>query len=221
MEETRKEGGAGTAIWLTGLIAAVMFFVSLIAFAAARTDGYSHGTKAVSELGAVGAPNAMAFNLSAMIAPGFLIVILAITLARLPGSRIGPSMLAGSGLLLALAGVCPVDPENMRSATSLGHVIGALGSGLLWAAALSWLGSFLSKQPGLRGWGRLTPWFLLFLLVNIGWQATFQTTGLVLPGWGQRIALVGYFGWVAITGLMLWRRDQAVVGHRQRQNTDG
>lgn len=208
MEAVNTSGAKPEAAWLVGPLAGLIFFSSLIGFAAARTDGYSHATKAVSELGAIGAPGAWAFNITAMIVPGVLVAALAMALSGLPGKRTGPALLAASGLLLVLAGICPVDPANLSAPTSIGHALGAMGSGLLWAVALPWLGGLLSRQPGLYAWGRITPWFLLFLLVNIGWQATFQATGLVLPGWGQRIAFSGYFLWVGITGFLLWRRKR-------------
>lgn len=46
-----------------GGFAVVWFWTLLLGFAAARTDGYSHLTKAVSELGSVGAPNGTVWNL--------------------------------------------------------------------------------------------------------------------------------------------------------------
>jgi hypothetical membrane protein len=191
---------------LAGPLAGAIGASAVIGFAALRTDGYSHATKAISELGAVGAPAATAFNLTAMIVPGFLIAAFGVALARLPGKRTGPILLIGSGLLLALAGMFPVDPSDMGAPTSIGHIIGAMGSGLLWAVALPWLGGLLVRQPGLRAWGQVTPWFMFFLIVNIGWQVAFQATGVVLPGWGQRIAFGGYFLWAAVTGILLWER---------------
>src|SRR3989304_1137074 len=54
----------------------IRFLVALLAFAAARTD-YSHLTKAVSELGAIGAPHALAWNILGFGAVGVLVVIFA------------------------------------------------------------------------------------------------------------------------------------------------
>lgn len=199
------------AAWLAGPLAGLLFVPSVIGFAAARTDGYSHATKAVSELGAIGAPSAAAFNLLAFIAPGLLIAWFGLSLARLGSNRVGPMLLVGSGLLLALAGVSPGDVDDYGAATTIGHAIGAVGSGALWAAALFWLRPLLSLQFGLVTWGRITPWFLLFMVVHIGWQVAFRATGVVLPGWGQRIGFLGYFLWFAITGILLWRQHDAVI----------
>lgn len=202
--------------WLAAPLAGLLFGTCVLAFAAARTDGYAHATKAVSELGAIGAPSALAFNLLAFIVPGLLIAWLGMALARRAQNREGPLLLAGSGLMIAVAGVFPVDIDNDGAATSLGHVVGVAGSGLLWIASLFWMGPLLARQFGLVRWGRTTPWFALFLFVHIGWQVAWQATGLVLPGWGQRIGFLGYFLWVGVTGLLLWRQENA-TGHSGKE----
>jgi len=195
--------------WLAGPSAGALFTITVVGFAAIRNDGYSHGTKAVSELGVVGAPAAGLFNLLGFIAPGLLIAWFSWSLLRVAQRRIGPLLLLGSGLLFAVAGIFPAELDKPEAVTSLGHVIGAIGSGLLWAAALFWMGPLLSRQFGLTSWGRVTPWFLLFLVVHSGWQVTFQATGQVLPGWGQRIGFLGYLLWFGVTGWLLWRhRDR-------------
>lgn len=192
---------------MAGPLAGLTFAASVIGFAAARTDGYSHATKAVSELGAVGAPSAAAFNLFGFILPGLLIAWFGLSLARGADNRVGPVLLIGSGLLLGLAGIAPGDLDDYRAPTSIGHFVGSVGSGTLWGAALFWLGPLLSRRFGLEKLGRITPWFLLFMVVHIGWQVAFRATGVVLPGWGQRIGFLGYFLWPAIAGILLWHRS--------------
>lgn len=204
----REAPGSATAL-LAAPLAGTMFGFSLMAFAAARTDGYSHATKAVSELGAVGAPSALAFNVLAFIVPGLLIIWFGMSLIRESQRRTGPLLLAGSGLMIVVAGLFAVDLDDSGAATSLGHVVGVVGSGLLWIASLFWTGPLLVRHFGLVRWGRITPWFALFLFVHIGWQVAWQATGLVLPGWGQRIGFLGYFLWIGITGVLLWRRGSA------------
>lgn len=193
------------ALWLTGPAAAILFAVSVVGFAAVRTDGYTHGTKAVSELGAIGAPSAAAFNLLGFILPGALIVVFALALAAVSGRKSGPYLLVLSGMFMALAGLAPAKLDTPRSLTMILHIVGAMGAGVFWVAALFWLGPLLRSQFHLKAWGRLTPWFGLFLLTNVGWQAAYQSTGAVLPGWGQRIGFLGIFLWLAITGILLWR----------------
>lgn len=193
------------APWLAGPASGALFAASVIGFAALRTDGYSHATKAISELGSIGAPLAGAFNLLGFIVPGALVVLFSARLARNADRKTGPFLLIASGLLLALAGLSPAELDNYQATTTLWHVVGAMGAGAFWVAALFWLGPLLRRDFGLQAWGKITPWFALFMLANIAWQVAFRATGLVLPGWGQRIGFFGYFLWFAMTGLLLWR----------------
>jgi hypothetical membrane protein len=193
------------AQWLAGPAAAALFGLSLIGFAAARTDGYSHATKAVSELGAIGAPCAFAFNVLAFIAPGALLAWFSFRLASVADRRAGPLLLGASALMLILSGASPAKLDDYNATTTLLHIVGAMGAGLFWASALFWTGPLLSRQFGLPSWGKASPWFGLFMVANIAWQIAFQATGLVLPGWGQRIGFFGYFCWFAVTGWLLWR----------------
>ena len=188
--------------WLAGPAAASLFAASVTIFAALRQDGYTHGTKAVSELGSTGAPNALAFNLLGFVLPGLLVMAFAAFLTWRTGSRTGGRLLALSGACLCLAGLAPVDMAARGSMLSILHLVGAMGSGFAWTLALFPLGRAL-RRAGWPRWGRITPWFGLFLFANVGWQVVYQSSGLVLPGWGQRIAFLGYFAWLAITGLLL------------------
>ena len=194
---------------LSGPLSAIMFAVCVIGFAALRSDDYAHSTKAVSELGAIGAPMAFAFNTFGFIIPGMLILVLAISISNLTPpntSRVATTLLAMSGIAMILAGVFPVDMENSNSFTSLAHTIGALASGLCWGLSLFWFRKVFLTQMELEKLGRLTLWFLLFPAVNIAWQITWQTTGAVLPGWGQRIAFAGYFLWLSWAGIAIFRK---------------
>src|SRR5690606_24027298 len=111
---------------MAGPLAAIVFLISLLLFAALRQDGYSHATKAVSELGALGAPNALLFNLFGFIAPGLLIAFFACGLrglARAGGSAVGLVLLGLSGLALAAAGIFPADMAHRDAWTTVAHSI--------------------------------------------------------------------------------------------------
>ena len=195
-------------LYLAAPIAALLFTCSVVGFAALRKDGYTHGTKAVSELGAVDAPMAVAFNTLALILPGLLIVVFALALIKDFRRRAGPLMLAAAGVFLTLSGLAPADMDNMRAITTLLHVIGAIGAGVLWTLSLFWLGPMLRELSSLNRWGAVTPWFSLFMLVHIGWQVVFNIVGSGLPGWGQRFGFLGFFLWPAVTGLLLWKLQE-------------
>ena len=194
----------------SGPLAAVLFAACLIGFAAVRPE-YSHATKAVSELGAAGAPNATLFNVYGFMLPGMLVAVLGLVLHREiqdpKRSPLGPALLIVSGLSVAGAGLLPLDLDNVQGALSLGHMLMVQASGLSYALALFVLGARMGKDERWRAFGRITPWFVLFLLANIAWQVAWLNTGAVLPGWGQRIGFFGYFGWVALAGLMAVRAE--------------
>ena len=196
---------------MAGPAAAVLFAASVVGFAAMRTDGYTHGTKAVSELGAKGAPLAAEFNTVGFIVPGILVVVLAAVLYRRVTAprKAGPVLLALSGISLAITGIFPVDMEVRSSVSSQLHLAGAMLCGVLWALSLFWLAPQLKKDARFPTMARLTPWFVLFLVANVAWQIVWQSTGALLPGWGQRIGFAGYFLWLAIIGsLLAFSRDQ-------------
>jgi hypothetical membrane protein len=191
-------------------LAGLVFWSSLLGFAAARAD-YTHGTKAVSELGAIGVPAGLAFNLLAFVLPGALVAIFGWALAYATNRRVGPWLLILSGAFLVVAGAAPLDMADLGSVTSRWHLIGAMGSGLLWIPALFFCGPVLVHEFGLRAWGRITPFCSIFLLANVAWQAAYQSGAAILPGWGQRIGFLGYFLWFAVTGYLLWRQNRRVM----------
>lgn len=193
--------------WLgwSGPAAALTFATSVVGFAAARHDGYTHATKAISELGAMGAENALAFNVTGFMIPGALIVVLAVLCGRAFGSRFGAFCLAVSGAALAASGLLPADMAHRGGQATLLHGAAAMVSGFAFAIAVYPLGGAMRKTPGFTRLGQWTPWFSLFLMANIGWQVAWKTTGspFFYPGWGQRIAFAGYFLWMTLAGLAL------------------
>lgn len=204
-QQTGSEREFTTVAALAGPAAAALFAVSVVGFAAVRTDGYTHGTKAVSELGAQGAPLAAAFNTMGFIVPGILVVVMGAVLYRRVTAprKLGPVLLGLSGVSLAVAGLFPVDMEVRSSVSSQLHLAGAMLCGVLWALSLFWIAPQLKKTAQFSRIGRLTPWFVLFLVANIAWQVVWQSTGALLPGWGQRIGFAGYFLWLGIVGSLL------------------
>ncbi|HVZ30306.1 MAG TPA: DUF998 domain-containing protein [Asticcacaulis sp.] len=190
-----------------GPAAAVLFGAAVIGFASLRHDGYTHATKAVSELGAMGAENALTFNVLGFIVPGILVILLAITCGRAFSSGFGAFCLVVSGAALTASGLLPADMAHRNGQATVLHGMAAVVSGLAFAIAVFPLGSAMRKTPGFTRLGQWTPWFVLFLLANIGWQIAWKSTGnpFFYPGWGQRIAFAGYFLWMTLAGLALTR----------------
>jgi hypothetical membrane protein len=187
-----------TTGWL-GLAATLLFAAALLFFPAAH-PGYEHGTKAVSELGATGAPNALAWNLIGFLLPGLLLALFGLGVGSAVQDRRTGVYLALSGIAFAATAV-PADMENLQSPFSLAHTAASLMVFLLWLPASMRL--IRQPAPELR---RVTTFFLGFALA----AAAIRFTPLLLPGWGQRLSFLAYFGWVgAVSSLMLLTRTAA------------
>jgi len=87
--------------------------------------GYNHVTQAISELGGVGAPDAIIMNIAGFALTGTLIAAFALGLHRGisggNGSKIGPSLLAIYGIGMFAVAFFPWDKTNLASLTSIMH----------------------------------------------------------------------------------------------------
>ena len=90
----------------------MVFWAALFSFASAY-PGYSHSHKAISELGALGAPHALWWNLLGFIVPGVLLSIcgagVATAIERPSGKTAVYWLLVLSGVGFAGAGVIPAE----------------------------------------------------------------------------------------------------------------
>lgn len=197
-----------------GIVAAAVFWSALFIFAALRPD-YTHFHKAISELGAFGAPNALAWNLIGFIAPGVLLAVCGAGIAmRVDGRRTSLYwLLIVSGLGFSGTGVFPTlmqdGSPSLESAWTIGHVLMTLVSGFPWLIASVILVLHVRRSPH---WQRLTAACLILslfaiasLLVNI------LSRGLPYlsenPGLAQRIAFVFYFAWFLVAGFLFSDRS--------------
>lgn len=191
------------------IAAPLLFGASVIGFAALRRDGYSHATKAVSELGVLGAPHGALFNAFGFVLTGLLITLaaslFAVSRRRAGASVKGMGSLALAGLAFAAAGAFPFDMANPSAPTSQAHFAAAMLAGLFWAAAAFRARATLAAA-GMPGLARLGAWLTLALAINVGWQIAFQAGLPVMPGWGQRIGFAGMMVWVLWFGIALRRR---------------
>jgi hypothetical membrane protein len=179
---------------LCGVIAPVWFLVALLAFASLRPD-YSHLTKAVSELGVVGAPNALAWNLLGFGAVGALICVVAWGLWTRCGFRLAALFIALSGLGFAATGAFPADMSNMQSSATQRHILASLVS----------FGAFVAAVPAV-GWSLWTTRrrsaalaataFGIAAILSVLLRETDMPSGLA-----QRINFVAYLLWIALVAI--------------------
>lgn len=181
------------------LTANALFWTSVFGFAALRPD-YSHFTKAVSELGAWGAPNMWGFNVLGYMLPGLLLAFCGWRIARgvKPHALVLPALLIFSALGVSLAGAFPADMADRGSTTTLLHLTGSLSSLLLWLPALIWLAVAARATHAALMWTCLAA-----LALSIG---AFTLYSFLYPGLVQRIMFALYFGWFALAA---WLSERA------------
>jgi len=110
----RSQPDKATSLVATcGIIGPILFTVVLAILGLFR-HGYSHVSQLMSELGEVGAPNALVMNTAGLTLLGLLMVAFAFGLHRGisegKGSKVGPALIAASGTALAMTGIFPCDP---------------------------------------------------------------------------------------------------------------
>lgn len=193
-----------------GLIALVtpLWFLAVYLIMSGLRPEYSHLTKAISELGSIGAPKMWVWNVFGYVLPGLSIALLGIGLNREFGQTYRTAMtptaaLVCSGLLMSLSGVFPGDFENRSSITMIIQMIGSIGSFVAFLVAGFWLPQLFRSAPQWR-W---VVWPSLILV--IGSIVTGFLRSGAAPGLGQRLGFACFFVWIGLVGFALWRS-----GHR-------
>lgn len=197
---------------LAGVTAVALFWSALPVFGALHPD-YSHFTKAISELGALGAPHALAWNLIGFIIPGFLLARCGAGLAfAIDGRRSALWwLLVLSGLGFVGAGVIPTEMRNgspyMQSPLTVCHITMAFVSGIPWSIASLLVVRRIRQNSH---WHRLKRASLALAVLGIAAYALnlFARTLPFFdqrPGLAQRLFFAVYFGWFLIFALHLLR----------------
>ena len=195
-----------------GIAAGVIFWTALFVFAAAY-PGYSHSHKAISELGAFGAPHALAWNLIGFVTPGLLLAACGAGLARaieVSGrTTLVYWLLVISGLGFAGTGLIPAEMRDgspfMQSPFTIGHVVMTLLSGIPWTIAAFLVVWRIKRNPA---WQRARKVSIILaggcvagLALNI--LAPALPILMHRPGLAQRISFGIYFAWFLIMALHL------------------
>lgn len=182
---------------LIGMTAVALFAVALVVFGALN-PGYSHLTNAVSELGAVGAPNQLAWNLIGFLGVGLLLCAFGRGLGRALGTPSAGWLLVLFGLSFAATAI-PADMSDLRASGSVAHIIASQAVLLFWLLALVRLLFARSFGLALRLVTGLT------LLLAIG-AVVVRGAELLPPGLTQRLSFAVVLGWVLAVSAALFRR---------------
>ena len=98
---------------ICGIIGPISYAIVVIILGFLQ-PGYSHVTQSMSELGEVGAPNAIIMNTAGFPLLGLLMIAFAFGLHRGisegKGSKIGPALVALSGAALVITAIFTCDP---------------------------------------------------------------------------------------------------------------
>ncbi|NYT00478.1 MAG: DUF998 domain-containing protein [Methanocellales archaeon] len=124
---------------ICGIVGPIVYTSIMIAIGLLR-PGYNHLTQPMSELGEVGGPNAIIMNTAGFMLLGFFIIAFAFGLHRGmnegEGSKVGPALIAMSGIGWIAVGLFHVDPKSAEiSFTSMMHISGAMIVGLGFSIA--------------------------------------------------------------------------------------
>ncbi len=198
--ESRRRNSAAA---LAGFLAPILFAGAILLFAALRSD-YSHLTDAVSELGARGAPNALAWNLVGFVAVGLLIAVLARGMFRATGSWAALVFVGLSGLSFAATGVFPADMADLAAPSSRMHILMSLicfAAFVLGAFVLGWR---FFRRPGWRGTAIASGIVGLLAILTMPLREID-----VPPGLAQRVSFALYLAWIWLLAVGLWRRADA------------
>lgn len=187
-------------------IAGPLLYVSVVVILGFLRPGYDHVTQLVSELGEVGAPNAIVMNIFGFILPSLLIIAFAIGLHRGISdglwSKLAPALLAVGALGYVGSALFPCSP-GCDPETSMSHIrAGAVGIGRFLAPLAFWRS--LRKDSRWQGYGSyslVTGVVVLALYFFAGFSGvTTPWDGLV-----QRLWKGTLFLWMVVMAIHLLR----------------
>jgi hypothetical membrane protein len=212
-------------IGFLGVGAWVLFWVVSVVLGALRPS-YSHVVDTISELGAVGTPHATAWNVLGFIVPGVLLAIVGATIARAvnvhrsrPGN-LATVLLVLSGLAVAGQGLMPAEMVNgvadVTSASTRGHFISSLISGVAWAIGALLLVGPMRRNSMWRGLHVVSAALVVLTLV-----ASLSLRGALPDGLAQRIGNAFYCGWFVLMSLKLIRLPPQVAEAEHSQSVHG
>lgn len=188
----------------SGLLSAGVFTGALLVIAA-LDPSYSHATRAVSELGAVGAPLQWTWNVLGFLLPGLLVALFGLGVGQVlaPRGRSASMLLMISGLAFAATGLFPANLQAMASFSTQAHVWASLISLLAWfpaAIVIAVVAQRMKRKPLM--WASIAGFAALLASIVLG-AALFQR------GYAQRLNFAAYFTWITLVACLLPRKSAA------------
>lgn len=196
---------------VSGIIAPIIFAVVVIILGFLE-PGYSHLTQAISELGQIGATNAVVQNVNFAIL-GILLLIFSVGLHRgiTKGSILGPLLLAIFAIVSLLGNaIFACDPGClMEDANSRIHNMLGLTGFVAFILAPLTLSRRLKKDNLWNGYGRYSiisgVLAILFLLIFIVGSAALSESLPFIRGIFQRLFIGTLLLWVEVMAIRLYQ----------------
>jgi len=199
---------------ILGIVGCAVFWSALIVLGSLR-ESYSQSINDISELGAIGTPNAAVWNVVGFIIPGLCLAAAGRVLAdaidapRSRSGRIAAWLLPSFGLGVAGQGLFPALMANgvpvIASWHTRTHLIISLMSGLAWMIGVLALIPPMSRNPEWSRWRLMNVAAVLLAILGSMGRGGGLPDGLV-----QRIVDAVVFAWFVIMSLKLVQRG----GHR-------
>ncbi len=179
-----------------GLAATIWFWTALFLFAA-FVPNYTHATKAISELGALGTPNAVLWNVFGFGLVGVCLTLAGFQAARFikPKSKVASISLFLSGVAFALTAI-PADMNDLSTFASRVHIVASIATGGLWFLGAACLVG--GNTAGKYHFNFVTLASLFAVLVTI----VIRGADVLMPGYGQRLSFLVYFIWFAYVSVI-------------------
>ncbi|MEE8323428.1 MAG: DUF998 domain-containing protein, partial [Candidatus Bathyarchaeia archaeon] len=189
-----------------GIIAPIIFAIIVMIAGLLRPD-YSHLINFVSELGAVGAPNAIIQRINFVLV-GILIVGFTFGLHRGigdgKGSIIGPLLFAIFGLSAVVSGIFSTDPIQPGSFSDIMHSMSsAIGS--MAAIFGFFIISIRLEQDILWERYRYFSIVIAFVAIVVSVVGTGLLSVLGAPGLAQRLFMAVLFLWIEVMAIRLFQ----------------
>ena len=192
---------------ICGIIGPITFTI-VVSVLGLLYPAYNHAAQYVSELGAIGAPNAIIMNIAGFSLLGILIIAFApglhFGINEGKGSKIGPGLLAVSGAGFIALGFFPCDSGCVNvSFTGLMHVVSARVTWIGLILALLFIAQRFKSDPN---WKSYRSYTLATALVTVIFALMLDFIGI--EGWMgalQRVFLGVRLLWTEIIAIKLLR----------------
>jgi len=195
---------------LSGIIGSVICIVSYFIFSSLNTQ-YNDLKQAFSALGSVGQPNILLYSLFGFIIPGIFIIIFCLHLKEQVNhgdvKKYPFLLIALSALLMAIGG-SPMNYNDWSSTTSILHIYGVMGGGLVFMVGGFTMSKQLKKD---KSWNPLNiPLLtLVWILIITGFFRELEFGAVA-----QKIGILAYYVYFSLLSWNAYKLNKKPVANK-------